>query len=275
MMKSFLDALRPITGNVWPVDEAYVNVRGSIVNHSNKRGNWLWSAIDPTTRLLLATRIAEGSRNSADVNAVLEQASNVGALPDYVVTDSQISYPRGVRSIPHASHVWTNSIRDGFTNISIERYHSEIREKLKSCGGRDTEDSAQVFLDLLRIHHNFVRPHMDLDSRTPTEAAGVSVPGVKDTKYRALIQASSKAGKGVAAKLGMLAEHVHVRNRRDVTVTPKEWLETGTRDEIDAILRGMGSWWVFSGITRGWVRFENAPPVQVEGGRRNARRATV
>ena len=45
----------------------------------------------------------------------------------------------------------------------IERYHNEIRENLKTRRGLENDESAQRFSDLLKINHNFVKPHQGLN----------------------------------------------------------------------------------------------------------------
>ncbi|ABK78145.1 transposase [Cenarchaeum symbiosum A] len=261
IIKAHVDAILPLTGPVWSVDEAYVNVKRSPVLENKGHGNWLWSAIDPRTRYLLCTRIAEGSRTLPDAESVIREARKMSEEPDYMITDSLRSYATAAaKCLPRTAHIKTKAIRDGFTNMAIERYHNEIREKLKSCRGLHSADSAQIFMDLLRIHHNFVRPHMGLDGRTPAEESGVAVPEVRGAKYGALIRAS--AATGIASKLGRYSDHVEVVNRGDIVVTPKEWVENGAWNEINHILRGMGFRWLFTTIMRGWILFKDAPDIE-------------
>lgn len=41
-----------------------------------------------------------------------------------------------------------------------------------------------------QIYHNYIRPHMSLDGKTPSEVAGIKVEG--DNKWITLIQNASK-----------------------------------------------------------------------------------
>jgi len=43
-----------------------------------------------------------------------------------------------------------------------------------------------------RIYHNFLRPHLGLNGRTPAEATGISVEG--ENKWLTLIQNASRGG---------------------------------------------------------------------------------
>jgi putative transposase len=51
-----------------------------------------------------------------------------------------------------------------------------------------TEESP--ILNGMQIHHNFVRSHMGLEGRTPSEAAGIKVEG--ENKWITIIQNAKK-----------------------------------------------------------------------------------
>ena len=263
IIKAYVDTLRPITGNVWSVDEAFINIKNTSGKHVNGRGNWLWSAIDPSTRMLLATRIAKGNRSMSDVINLLTGAKKLANAPRYLVSDSHSSYSSGVReSVPNAAHITTKAIRDGFTNMPIERYHNEIREKLKSCRGLGNPDSAQIFCDLLRIHHNFVRPHMGLGGKTPAETAGIATPDVRDGKYRTLVNSAASVRK-IPQRLGSISEQIQIvrLDSGNVIVTPVQWLENDEWRKANELLVGMGFTWMFTSLTRYWIMFGTSPSV--------------
>jgi len=67
--------------------------------------------------------------------------------------------------------------------------NGEIRDREKVVRGMKKEDSPLI--TGLQIYHNYVRPHMGLDGRTPAEAAGIKVEG-KD-KWLTLIQNATKS----------------------------------------------------------------------------------
>ena len=117
------------------------------------------------------------------------------------------------------SHIKTKSIRDGFTNMAIERYHNEMREKLKTCRGLGNDDSAAIFANLLYIHHNFVRPHMGLDGRTPAEEAGAITARDARGKYRSLITNAAVAdlpnNMTLARRLRRYADMITIDARED------------------------------------------------------------
>ncbi len=66
----------------------------------------------------------------------------------------------------------------------MERMNREIRDREKVVRGVKKTDSPLI--TGLQIYHNFVRPHMGLEGKTPAEVAGIKVKG-KD-KWLTLIQ---------------------------------------------------------------------------------------
>jgi hypothetical protein len=66
----------------------------------------------------------------------------------------------------------------------MERQNGEWRDREKVMGSLKREDSP--VLTGMQIHHNFIRPHMGLNGRTPAEAAGIKVEG--QNKWLTLIQ---------------------------------------------------------------------------------------
>ncbi|MBI5036864.1 DDE-type integrase/transposase/recombinase [Candidatus Micrarchaeota archaeon] len=60
-------------------------------------------------------------------------------------------------------------------NNAIERYNSSIEDRVKTMRDFGSHPGAKCFLDLNRVLHNFVNPHMSLKGRTPAEAARVNV----------------------------------------------------------------------------------------------------
>ena len=108
---------------------------------------------------------------------------------NYVLTDSLNAYQDAIRKEfqNRVAHIKTKSLKDGFVNRPIERYHNEIREKLKARRGLGNDESSQTFSELHQIHHNYVRPHEGLDGITPSESAGIDLD-LGDDKYLDLIK---------------------------------------------------------------------------------------
>jgi hypothetical protein len=73
-------------------------------------------------------------------------------------------------------------------NNKMERMNGEIRDRERVM--RTLEKGDSPILEGYQIFHNYIRPHMALEGRTPAEAAGITVKG-KD-KWMTLIQNASK-----------------------------------------------------------------------------------
>jgi hypothetical protein len=75
-------------------------------------------------------------------------------------------------------------------NNKMERMNGEIRDREKVMRGLERKDSP--ILTGYQLFHNYIRPHMALDGKTPAEMAGVIVEG--ENKWRTLIQNASLHG---------------------------------------------------------------------------------
>jgi transposase InsO family protein len=76
----------------------------------------------------------------------------------------------------------------GIHNNKMERMNGEICDREKVMRSLKTMDSP--FLSGCQIYHNYVRPHMGLGGKTPSEAARISFKG--ENKWLTLIQNAAK-----------------------------------------------------------------------------------
>jgi hypothetical protein len=88
--------------------------------------------------------------------------------------DTRTEYTRHIR------------LEGDFNNNKMERMNGEISERLMR--GLETKDSP--ILAEYQLFHNYIRPHMALDGRTPAEVAGIKIEG--ENKWLTLIQNASK-----------------------------------------------------------------------------------
>lgn len=216
IIKEHVDSLSPELSDVWSLDEMVLNVK-----NTKKTGKgfhaWLWSVIDPKTRFLLATEVSK-KREISDARKIIASGKKIiSKNPNYVLTDSLNSYQEAIRKEfeNRTAHVKTKSLKDGFVNRPIERYHNEIRERLKTRRGLGNDKSAQTFSDLLKINHNFVKPHEGLDGKTPAQEAGLDL-NLGDDKYLDLIkQASTKPN--FVTNLGKRVKKVTIVNEETLS----------------------------------------------------------
>ena len=143
LIKEYVDTLIPKTSEVWSLDEMYLNMK-----NTKKTGkgfhDWLWSIIGPKTRFLIATEVSK-KRKIKDARKILSSAKSIVAKRlNYILTDSLHSYQEAIRKEfeNRTAHIKTRSIKDGFANRSIERYHNEIRENTKIRRGLGNDESA-------------------------------------------------------------------------------------------------------------------------------------
>lgn len=73
-------------------------------------------------------------------------------------------------------------------NNKMERLNGEIRDREKVMRGLKKDDTP--ILKGYQIFHNFIRPHIGLNGKTPAEACGIKVEG--KNKWLTLIQNASK-----------------------------------------------------------------------------------
>jgi len=70
----------------------------------------------------------------------------------------------------------------------MERMNGEVRDREKVMRGLKRTDTP--ILKGTQICHNFVKPHMGLNGKTPAEAAGIQVKGEK--RWLTIIQNASR-----------------------------------------------------------------------------------
>jgi putative transposase len=73
-------------------------------------------------------------------------------------------------------------------NNRMERLNGEIRDREKVM--RSIKKTDSPILAGYQIFHNYVRPHMGLEGKTPAEAAGIEIKG--KNKWITIIQNASR-----------------------------------------------------------------------------------
>jgi hypothetical protein len=73
-------------------------------------------------------------------------------------------------------------------NNKMERMNGELRDRERVI--RTLEKADTPILSGMQIFHNYIRPHMALDGKTPADKAGITIKG--DNKWITLIQNASR-----------------------------------------------------------------------------------
>ena len=245
VIKNYTDNLLPKLSKVWSIDEMALNVRNT---EKGPKGYyaWLWSIIDPQTKFLIATVVSK-QRTIKEAKGIIKRGHKITKTkPNYIISDSLKAYESAIKeTFENTAHIMTKAVRDGFTNRPIERYHNEIRENLKTRRGLDNDESAQKFADMLRVYHNYVRPHMGLDGKTPAEAAGIDLD-LGDNKFLDLLRkAYEETVPQFMKDLDRSIKYVDVLNDgRTTKVIPKISLKWNAWNKINDALQPHGFVWV-------------------------------
>ena len=187
LMEKYLEQIEPQVSNTWRADELYFKVQGNM--------KYLYALMDDQTRFWIAKEVAD-KKYTADVAPLFRAGKKVaGKAPSLVITDGAFNFNSAIRhayyrenkalAIRHFRDIRFNG---QIHNNKMERMNGEIRDREKVVRGIKKEDSP--IIAGLQIYHNYVRPHMGLEGKTPADLAGIDVRG-KD-KWLTLIQNASR-----------------------------------------------------------------------------------
>jgi transposase-like protein len=118
-----------------------------------------------------------------------------GKAPNTIITDGAFNFHSAFESayyrenkalaIEHIRHVRMSGDKN---NNRMERLNGEIRDREKVMRSLKKTDSP--ILTGYQLFHNYVRPHMALQNKTPAEKAGIAVKG--NDKWLTIIQNATK-----------------------------------------------------------------------------------
>jgi len=182
IMNEYVNTIQPDIGEVWHTDEMMVSIGGT--------WEYLWNVIDERTRFQLAS-VVSTERKVRDARTAFQKAKKNcgGRKPKYIVTDGLQSYKRAVKkefptNTHDTEHLYNVGLRHHPNNNHVERLHGEIRSREKTMRGLKTDETP--IIEGHRLYHNFIKPHMALDGKTPSEKAGITIDG--DNKWVSLMK---------------------------------------------------------------------------------------
>jgi transposase-like protein len=190
LMEKYLTQLQPQVGSTWRADELFLKVKGNM--------KYLYALMDDETRFWIAQQVAD-TKYHADIHELFRQGKNIaGKAPNRIITDGARNFYAGIetqfwREKQALALVHDRDIRFGgeIHNNRMERLNGEIRDREKVVRGVKKPDSPLI--EGYQIFHNYIRPHLALDGRTPASVAGIEVLG--EDKWRTLIEAASRVPK--------------------------------------------------------------------------------
>jgi transposase-like protein len=187
LMEKYLENIRPQVSDIWRADELFIRVKG--------KPKYIYALMDDETRFWIAKQVSD-SKYVADITPMFHQAkTSTQKKPTVFITDGAPNFSRAYKNeywtqfgkrTKHISHI---HIAGDFNNNKMERMNGEIRDREKVMRGLKKMDTPIV--EGYRIYHNYVRPHMGLEGKTPADLAGIKIAGTN--KWITLIQNAQKS----------------------------------------------------------------------------------
>ena len=92
-----------------------------------------------------------------------------------------------VKRLNRTLHIRHIHLQGDMNNNKMERLNGEFRDREKVMRGVKKKDS--VIFDGYQLFHNYIRPHMGLNGKTPSEKCGIEIQG--ENKWKTIIQRAS------------------------------------------------------------------------------------
>lgn len=182
LMEKYLEKITPQVGDTWRADEVWVKVKGD--------KKYLFALMDDETRFWIAKEVSD-KKEGHDASGLFREAKQVTKTsPKLMITDGLPSYDEAFRKEfwtqknPRSVHIKHIRMSGDMNNNKMERLNGEFRDREKVVRGLKKDDSPLI--NGYQIFHNYIRPHMGLDGKTPSEACGIKIEGVN--KWLTLIQ---------------------------------------------------------------------------------------
>lgn len=188
IMKEYLEKVTPNVGDVWRADEVYVKIRGDM--------KYLFALMDSETRFWIAQEVADSKFTHDAQNLFRMGKEATKHHPKVLITDGLQAYHDAYKKEfrmkdkkIHTTHFQHIHLQRDMNNNQMERMNGEFRDREKVIRGVKSANSP--LFDGYQIYHNYFRPHLGLDGKTPAEASGVKIEG--NNKWLTLIQNASQS----------------------------------------------------------------------------------
>ncbi|HMK94662.1 MAG TPA: IS6 family transposase [Candidatus Limnocylindrales bacterium] len=202
LMQNYLKNMKPNVSETWRADELYVKINGNM--------KYLFAMMDDETRFWIAQEVGQ-TKDKHDARQLFNHAKILmGKQPTELITDGLPSYSVASKEIfPETNHVREITLSGAIHNNKMERMNGEVRDREKTMRGLKIDDTA--ILQGYQLYHNYIRPHMALDGKTPSEVCGIMIEG--ENKWKTLIQNASKEKKAELKRLRPRGLSVHELRR--------------------------------------------------------------
>ena len=151
--------------------------------------------MDDETRFWIAQQISE-NKYKDDIQQMLRDGRELtGKKPKVFITDGATNFHRAFQKefYTHKKegrpiHIQHIHFKGDMNNNKMERLNGEFRDREKVMRGLKKTDSPMI--SGYQLYHNYIRPHMALDGKTPAEKCGIKIEG--ENKWLTLIQNASR-----------------------------------------------------------------------------------
>jgi transposase-like protein len=182
-MEKYVEKITPQVSDTWRADEVFLKVHGNM--------KYLYALMDDQTRFWIAQEVAD-TKYTADIRELFQQGKKiVEKKPKTLITDGAPNFHEAYmqewwtrNKADRTEHIQEIRLAGKVHNNKMERMNGEIRDRERCM--RTLEKSDTPILKGMQIYHNYVRPHMALDGKTPAEVAGIKIEG--ENKWITLIQ---------------------------------------------------------------------------------------
>ena len=198
LMQTYLDKLTPQVGDVWRTDEIFLKVRGNLT--------YLFSMMDDETRFWISSMVAD-HKGVSDVRPMYQDAKEVtGKRPSVLISDGGENFHSAFnkefysnkKDSRHINHIHLKGDRN---NNKMERMNGETRDREKVTRGLKINESPMI--EGYKIYHNFFKPHMGLDNKTPADMAGIEIQG--ENKWKTVIENATMSRKLTTQNEGVMS----------------------------------------------------------------------
>jgi len=187
LMVKYLDKITPQVSDTWRADELFLKVKGNL--------KYLYALMDDQTRFWIAQEVAD-TKYTADIRELFKQGKKIAEKkPKTLITDGAPNFHEAylkefytMDKITRTEHIQEIRMAGKVHNNKMERLNGEIRDREKVM--RTLEIPNSPLIEGYQLFHNYIRPHMALNGKTPAEMAGIVING--QNKWLTLIQNASR-----------------------------------------------------------------------------------
>ena len=175
--------MKPNVSDTWRADELYVKINGNL--------KYLFAMMDDETRFWIAQEVGQ-TKDKHDARQLFQHAKIlIGKQPKELITDGLPTYLVTAKDVfPQTHHTREIMLKGSVHNNKMERMNGEVRDREKTMRGLKIDDTA--VLQGYQIYHNYIRPHMALGGKTPSEVCGITVEGERFAVSRLREKTSGK-----------------------------------------------------------------------------------